>query len=140
VLSNPSSRWAFWLLVLLFLLIYLFDSKRKQRAIEIIAPLRNTSADFVKTIGRLYYQRRDNINLAQKIVSHFLGYIRTKYNLQTNSLDMDFVERLTYKSGCDKTEVKEIIENIKLAQQQKDLSDEGLISLNKKIEAFYKHS
>jgi hypothetical protein len=140
VLSNPSSRWAFWLLLLLFLLIYLFDSKRKQRAIEVIAPLRNSSADFVKTVGRLYYQRRDNINLAHKVVSYFLSYIRTKYNLQTNSLDTDFVERLTYKSGCDKTEVKEIIENIKLTQQQKALSDEGLIALNKKIEAFYKHS
>jgi hypothetical protein len=140
LLSNLSFRWAFWLLLLFFLVMYLLESKRKQRAIEIVAPLRNTSADFVKTVGRLYYQRRDNLNLAHKIVSHFLGHIRTKYNLQTNSLDTEFAERLAYKSGYDKNDVKEIIEYIKAAQQQKELSDEGLITLNRKIEAFYKHS
>jgi len=43
ILSNRALAWAFWLLLLLFALIYLFDSKRKQRPIPLIDPLRNTS-------------------------------------------------------------------------------------------------
>jgi hypothetical protein len=136
ILSNPAFRWAFWLLLFLFLMIYLFESKRKQRVIQIISPLRNTSADFVKTVGRLYYQRRDNLNLAQKIVSHFFGYIRSKYNLQTTSIDSEFAEKLAYKSGHDKSEITDMLNGITLVLQQKSLSDEGLISLNRKIEAF----
>src|SRR5580658_5072379 len=31
IFSSPPLRWAFWLLLLLFVLIYLFESKRKQR-------------------------------------------------------------------------------------------------------------
>src|SRR6185312_3479764 len=53
IMRNPSLAAAFWLLLLLFLLIYLFESKRRQRNIPIIEPLRNTSLEFVKTIGRL---------------------------------------------------------------------------------------
>ena len=140
LLSNLSFKWAFWLLLLLFLLIYLFESKRKQRIIPVIAPLRNTSLDFVRTIGRLYYQRRDNLNLANKMSAHFLGHVRTKYNLQTSFLDQEFTDRLSYKSGYNKESVSNIVEHIKSIQQQQLISDEDLISFNKEIEQFYKQT
>ncbi|HEY4876833.1 MAG TPA: hypothetical protein VIH86_14740 [Puia sp.] len=140
LLSNPSFKWAFWLLLLLFLLIYLFESKRKQRMIPAIAPLRNTSLDFVRTIGRLYYQHRDNLNLANKMSVHFLGFVRTKYNLQTSFLDQEFTDRLTYKSGYNKESVINIIEHIKSIQQQQLISDENLMAFNKEIELFYKQT
>lgn len=140
LLSNPSFSWAFWLLLFLFGIIYLFESKRRQRMIPAIAPLRNSSLDFVKTIGRLYYQRKDNLNLANKMSAHFLGHVRTKYNLPTSSLDSDFAEKLSYKSGYDKRMVQDIVDHIKLTQQHQRLSDDGLLLLNKKIGAFYKHT
>ncbi len=140
LLNNPSFKWAFWLLLLLFLILYLFESKRKQRMIPTIAALRNSSLDFVKTIGRLYYQRKDNLNLANKMSVHFLGHVRSKYNLQTSTLDKDFAERLSYKSGYDKELSKDIVDHIKVIQQQQSLSDEGLLEFNNKIEEFYKHT
>jgi len=140
LLSIPSFRWAFWLLLLLFLLIYVFESKRRQRPIPAVNILRNSSLDFVKTIGRLYYQRKDNLNLAHKMAAHFLGHVRTKYNLATASLDSEFAEKLSYKSGYDKILVKDIVDHIKVMQQQQSLSDEGLLQLNQKIESFYKHT
>ena len=100
--GSPGTRglaWGFSLLLLLFLLIYLFDSKRNQRPIPLIEPLRNTSLDFVRTIGRLYFQRRDNHNLATKMVTHFQDQVRTRYNLPVTALDEDFVARLSYKTG-----------------------------------------
>ncbi len=140
LLINPSFRWAFWLILLLFLILYLFESKRKQRMIPAIAPLRNSSVDFVKTVGRLYYQQRDNLNLANKMSAHFLGHVRAKYNLLTSTLDKDFEERLSYKSGYDKDFTKDIVDHIKVLQQQQSLSDEGLLQFNKKMEEFYKHT
>ena len=140
LLSNPSFKWAFWLLLLLFLIIYLFESKRKQRMIPAVKALGNSSLDFVKTIGRLYYQRKDNLNLANKMVAHFLGHVRTKYNLPTSMLDSEFAEKLSYKSGHDKNLVKDIVDRIKGAQQQQALSDDGLLQLNRKIDAFYKQT
>ncbi len=140
LLSNPSFKWAFWLLLLLFLILYLIESKRKQRIIPVIAPLRNSSLDFVKTIGRLYYQRKDNLNLANKMAIHFLGHVRTKYNLPTSTLDKEFAERLSYKSGYDKDSTKDIVDHIKVLQQQQSFSDDALLEFNQKIEEFYKHT
>jgi hypothetical protein len=130
--------WAFWLLLLLFLLIYFFESKRKQRIVPVIAPLRNTSLDFVTTIGRLYYQRRDNANLAAKMVTHFQDHIRTKYNIPVHLSDPGFVERLSYRTGIDKDFLHSLAEDVARMQQHGVVTDQELLELNQKLEEFYK--
>jgi hypothetical protein len=138
ILGNRSLKWAFWLLLLLFALIYGFDSKRKQRVVPVISTLRNTSLDFVKTIGRLYYQRRDNHNLALKMVVHFQDYVRTRYNLPVTALDEDFVERLSYKTGFRKESLRELVEYIKGLPGKRYVPDGELLDFEKKIKEFYK--
>ncbi len=139
ILGIRSLRWALLLVLLLFLLIYLFESKRRQRLIPVIAPLRNSSLDFVKTIGRLYYQRRDNQNLALKMAVHFLDHVRVRYHLQTSLLDDEFVDRLSYKSGVAKRQLEDIVTSIKNIQEGGMVSDEYLLTFNRKMEEFYKH-
>lgn len=135
-LENDVLRWAFWLAILLFAIIYLFESKRKQRIIPTLKPLNNTSLDFVKTIGRLYYQQKDNKNLASKMTTHFLGYVRSRYNLQTSQLTTDFAEKLAYKSGYSLALVNEIIAQIIALEQKYEVSDEELLAFNDKIDNF----
>lgn len=138
ILGNRSLKWAFWLLLLLFALIYGFDSKRKQRIVPVISTLRNTSLDFVKTIGRLYYQRRDNHNLALKMVAHFQDHVRTRYNLPVMVLDEDFVQRLSYKTGYRKESLRELVEYIKVLPVKRYVPDGELLDFEKKIKEFYK--
>ena len=140
IMANQSLRWAFWLILLLFLFIYLFESKRRQRLIPAKAAVRNSSLDFVKTIGRLYYQRKDNGNLALKMTTHFLDHVRTKYNLPTASLDDDFVDRLSYKSGFSREGLAGLVGLIRTFQLDPYLTDEQLLQFNKKIEEFYKQA
>jgi hypothetical protein len=104
------------------------------------AAVRNSSLDFVKTIGRLYYQRKNNGNLALKMTTHFLDHVRTKYNLSTTSLDEEFVNRLSYKSGFSKEGLTGLVELISTFQLDPDLTDEQLLQFNKKIEEFYKRA
>src|SRR5882724_8077981 len=138
IFGNRSLRWAFWLVLLLFALIYLFESKRRQKLIPILQPLNNSSLDFVRTIGRLYYQQKDNGNLVTKMITHFLDHIRTKYNLATSVLDDDFIDRLSYKSGFNKQELKDMVHDIKLFQENPSCTDDELLALNKKMEVFFK--
>lgn len=135
-LNNEVLRWPFWLTVMLFGIIYLFESKRKQRIIPSIKKLNNTSLDFVKTIGRLYYQRKDNKDLAQKISTHFLGHIRTTYNMSTSQLDDAFINRLSFKSGYPETLVKEVMEEIKRIDESYEVSDDELLAFSDKIDNF----
>jgi hypothetical protein len=137
--SNEALRWAFWLLLLLFALVYIFDSKRRQRMIPAIAPLRNTSLDFVRTIGRLYFQRRDNRNLAGKMAAHFQDQVRTKYRLPVTALDEEFVKRLAYRTGYSRESLQDIVGYIRELPARGHVPDDELIHFHRQLEAFYKH-
>ncbi|HVV07490.1 MAG TPA: DUF4350 domain-containing protein [Puia sp.] len=140
IMSQPPFAWALGLLLLLLLLLYLFESKRRQRIVPLIAPLRNTSLDFVTTIGRLYYQRRDNQNLAVKMVTHFQDHIRTKYNMPVHLSDPAFVERLSYRTGIDKDFLQTLVKDILYLQQGAGVTDGALLHLNQKLDEFYKQA
>jgi hypothetical protein len=139
-LNHPVLRWAFWLTILLFAIIYLFESKRKQRPVEVINPLRNSSLDFVQTIGRMYYQRRDNKNLAAKMAAHFIGHVRNKYNLSLSPSDESFVQKLSFKTGYPLEQIQEITSFVQSLETVNRVSDEELVSFGKKMDEFYKYT
>jgi len=139
-MKQPPLAWAMWLSLALLLLIYLIESKRKQRIIPAIVPLKNASLDFVKTIGRLYFQRKDNKDLAQKMMAHFLGHVRTRYNIRTTAMDDEFVKRLAWKSGYDQQAIQALVYDLHFAQAQTHLSDQALLELNHKLETFYQYA
>ena len=139
IMNNKALRFGFWLVLLLFALLYLFESKRKQRIIPKIAALRNTSLDFVKTIGRLYYQNRDNKNLATKMTAHLMDHIRRRYNIPTSVVDDKFISNLAYKSGYDLAALRNMFYHAKMIQDSPNISDGYLMEYNKLTEDFYKH-
>ena len=122
-MSQPPLAWSMWILLSLFALIYLLGTKRRQRLIPVIPPLKNSSLDFVKTIGQLYYQKRDHRNLALKISTHFLDYIRTRYNIPTSHLNEHFIDRLSFNAGVEKQEVEKIITAIHLVNMAERISE-----------------
>ena len=138
-LNNDILKWAFWLVVTLFAIIYLFESKRKQSIVPVIPPVKNASLDFVKTIGRLYYQRKDNKNLAIKMSAHFLGYVRNRFNLPTSLLNDEFENKLAYKSDYDQTAIRDIVYTIKTLPDQLSITDEELLAFNDKLQKFINH-
>jgi hypothetical protein len=138
ILGNGSLASAFWLLLLLFLLIYLFESKRRQRPIPVIPPLQNTSLDFVRTIGRLYFQRRDNHNLAGKMVMHFQDLVRTRYNVTASGLDEELVSRLAHRTGYEREALSRLIGYMRALPSKAYVPDEELMDFHRQLEAFYK--
>jgi hypothetical protein len=140
VFKSPPLRWGFWLLLLLFGIIFLFESKRRQRMVPLIVSPRNTSLDFVRTIGQLYYQRRDNHNLAVKMAVHFQDQIRTRYHM-TGTLDDDaFVERLAYRTGYPKPALELLAGYVRRLPSQAHVPDDQLMEFHRQLEDFYKHS
>ena len=142
-MNNPKTAmlaWAFWLLLLLFLILYLFESKRRQREIPVISPLSNTSLDFVRTIGRLYFQRRDNHNLATKMVAYFQDHVRTRFHLPVTALDEAFVDRLAYRTGYPKESLALLVDYMYHLPTKAYISDDELLDFHGQLEAFYKHT
>ncbi|HLX67756.1 MAG TPA: hypothetical protein VKR41_12195, partial [Puia sp.] len=138
LLGNASFAFGFWLLLLLLLLIYLFESKRRQRLIPVIQPLQNTSLDFVRTIGRLYFQRRDNHNLASKMVMHFQDLVRTRYNLTSSALDDELAARLAHRTGYQQEALTRLVGYMRALPSKAYVPDEELMDFHRQLEAFYK--
>jgi len=129
---------AFWLLILLLLLYVLMEMRRKQRYIPVVTKPKNDSLDFIKTIGRLYYDKGDHKNLCRKMGAYFLEHVRGKYKLPTGSLNDEFVKTLQYKSGADEHIIRGIISFIKYADDAPAVTADELADFHKQLELFYK--
>ena len=137
VWKNPATRYAL-LIALLAILVYLiFEMKRRQRIIPVIAPVENSSVAFVETIGRLYYNKKNHTNLAEKMVQHFLDYVRSNYYLNTNIMDQEFTRHLAAKSGKDIAAVDNLVHSIKEVQNGIKADEQFLYSLYTQIQSFY---
>ena len=112
--------------------------KRRQRIIPIIEPLKNSTVEFANVVGQVYYEQRNNMNIAQKMIIFFYEHLRTKYYLKTNPLDNEFIERLSQKTGIELSFARELIGHIKYVLVQHQVGDHELIRLNQLIEQFYK--
>lgn len=138
LLKNEFLRWAVRIAVLAGLFYVLFEIKRRQRIIPLIQPLRNSTLDFVQTVGGLYFNKRDNKNIAIKKVNHFLEFLRSKFFLQTNHLNEEFIQALKKKTGATEHEVMELVNLIRSVNEAGHVNDDVLLLLNSKIDAFYK--
>ncbi len=140
ILQDESLRWAYYLLAALVLLFVAFEAKRRQRVIPVIAPPRNTTLEFVKTVGQLYFHHGDHANLAEKKITYFLDYIRHHLNLPTGAIDDDFLARVAERSGVPAAEVRAVFAYIREVQGRPGLPEADLRRLSALVEAFYRQS
>jgi hypothetical protein len=136
--NNPALSWAYYLSLAGMVIFILYEMKRRQRIIPIIEPLKNSTVEFANVVGQVYYEQRNNMNIAQKMIVFFYEHLRTKYYLKTNPLDAEFVERLSQKTGIEFSFAQELIGHIKYVLVQHEVGDHELIRLNQLIEQFYK--
>lgn len=134
LLSQPALKWAWFLAWITFIIFMFFNAKRRQRVIPIIEPLKNTTVDFTKTIGNLYYQERNHQNIAEKKVIFFLEKIRNEYYIDTFNLDETFINRLHQKTGSNKKDIEEVVFLIKKIRNQGQNTEKELITFNNLLE------
>lgn len=116
ILANPALKYAWWVFLGGIILFIFFNVKRKQRIVPIIEPLKNTSADFVKSIGNLYLQEGDFHDMMAKKAQYFLNKVRLDLLIDTQNLDEEFSKKLQLKTGKSAELVNEAISLIKKAQ------------------------
>jgi hypothetical protein len=135
ILSQPALKWAWYIFLTGMFLFIIFNAKRKQRIVPIIKPLTNTTIDFTKTIGNLYYQEGDHDTIIDKKIIYFLEKIRNDYLIDTTQLDDDFIKKLHHKSGKDLVVIKRVVLLITNHRRSPYNSiEEDLIQINNAIE------
>jgi hypothetical protein len=140
LLRYPEFRWGFGTLLFLLLLWLLLNSRRRQGMIPGHPRPKNDSLDFVKTMGRLYYDRKDHQNLAKKMSVYFLEHVRSTYKLPTHTLDEQFAETLQFKSGYPSGDLNEIISFVQYLRSDGRVSEQQLINFHNQLESFYQNT
>lgn len=134
-----STTWALLLTFFIAAVYILFQMKRRQRIVPIIAPLKNDSVSFVETVGRLYYNTGNNMNLAEKMVQQYLEWVRMNCYLNTSKLDEEFVQQLAIKTGQRPELVNELVNMVREIRLGAAIIDDAyLYQLYRTIQQFYK--
>lgn len=136
VLTQNSLKWAYYLTISGLLLFVVFKAKREQRIIPVIKPLENSSVEFARTVGALYYQNRDHADLIHKKITYFMAYLRNRYHMELSHISEKTIRELAAKSGKDKKEVKKLLELLVSLKNRQVLTEKDSIELNKRITNF----
>jgi hypothetical protein len=133
ILSIPALRWAFWILIALCALAILTNIFRRQRMIPLRVPNRNTTVEFTQTIARLYYNKKDNRNIALKMIQHFMEHIRSQYYIPHQKLDNEFAAVLSGKTNQPVEKAAQLVQQMAAIQNGAAVSDEVLLDLNRQM-------
>jgi hypothetical protein len=139
IFKNPPLKWAFWIALLLLLLYILFNGKRRQRIVPVIKPVQNSSVAFAEAIAGLYLKEKNNKSIAEKMITYFNEYIRTRYFLNTGHVNNEFIEALSRKSGVGFAKTEILYRTIRRVTESEVVDDYQLLNLNEQIQQFYKN-
>ena len=137
ILSQKGLRYAWYILLFGLVTYMVFGAKRRQRMIPIVNPPQNTTLTFIETIGRLYFRRRNHLDIAKKKYTYFLEFLRTKYYVNTSGFNEELFHEIAEKCDVPLRSVKQLFEIAQKLEHINSISEEDLEQFNKKIEFFY---
>ena len=137
ILSQESFAWAYYTLIISAVLFIIFRGKRMQRIIPILRKEQNTSLEFTKTVGQLYYLQQDHKRLAQLKIRLFFDFVRTKYHMNTQHIDEDFKKKLSERSDISRENINTLLTDIQKINGQHEVSEWLLRKIHTQIQDFY---
>lgn len=138
ILKYPNFRWAFWIALSALCLYVITEAKRKQQSIPLYSKPANESLAFVTTIGKLYYNKGEHKNLAEKLHLYFLDYIRNKYKIEIRKMNKNFVDTISQKTNVPKEEVDAIYQTFTSIHASDKIDTNLLSRYYQQLEEFYK--
>ncbi len=135
-LNTKEFKWAYYLALLGALIYVVFEGKRKQRAIPIVAPLQNQTLAFTRTIADMYFEKNEKKSIIEHKIAYFLEYVRTHFYLSTLKQNDVFYQHLAMRSNHTKEEVKILFSYMEQLSTSIEPTDESLKKLNSLIEKF----
>jgi hypothetical protein len=141
LLAHDALRAAYYLTLLGTLLFVVVYARRRQRIIPTLKPLPNTTLLFTRTVAGLYRQGSNHALIAEKKVSLFIDYLRTRFHETNPDLgDEDFRERLSQKAGMPRARVDELLRQVNLARTAPQFNDQQLLRLSRALSDFRRES
>lgn len=126
-----------WYVFLISVLIFLvFRSKREQRIIPIIYQNKNTSIEYAKAIGSLFYQKKAHHHIANELYNVFLSDIRTRYNIVTSSKEDELMEQIARRTEIKKEVLEDLFKLFGDVKYNVNATSKELVKLYQALENF----
>jgi hypothetical protein len=126
-----------WYVFLISVLIFIvFRSKREQRIIPIIYQNKNTSIEYAKAIGSLYYQKKAHHHIANELYNIFLSDIRTRYNVVTSAKEDELVEEIAKRTEIRKEVLVDLFRSFSNVKYNVNATAKELVKLYQALENF----
>lgn len=136
--QQPALRNAWITLLVGIMLFLLFRSKRQQRIIPIIPEVENTSIEFAKALGTLYYQSNRTKFLANEMMRLFHTFNRRRYNIQPAKKGVDNSDFIASKSKVNQALIKNIYELERKLKYNEMAKMHELMPLFHALKSYYK--
>ena len=138
VLSQPSLRWAWYIIWGLVALFLLFRAKRRQRVIPVNEQNVNSSLQFVQNIGRLYFLQNNHKQLGEQKMRFFMHTLRHRFGLPTHLPKAELIPRIVQKTGIAEDNIKTIFSQADYINYAGEISTADLIDFHNALDVFYK--
>ncbi|MCS6933594.1 MAG: hypothetical protein NZM35_00405 [Chitinophagales bacterium] len=137
LMEVPAFRYAIYVFLALVALYTFIYIKRQQRVVPVIQSPKNDSLDYVPTIGKLYYEQGNHLNLAHKMVTYFLEHVRQRFRLSTSALDDVFAHKLAARSGMNVNDALSLVKFTAHIKSARQFSAEELKDYHSQLEKYY---
>lgn len=137
ILSKPSLRWAWYLLLALLILYLLVSTKRRQRIIPVIEQPTNTSRNFLTNLARLQFQQGNHKGLVRLQQQQFLDHVKRTYGISPETDEQQFIEQLSQKTGKEPSLIRKIVTLHRQFDGMERLTEKNLSVYHLALNAFY---
>ncbi len=139
LISQPAFRNAWYILLILVLLALVFGSKRKQKVIPYITPLKNGSAQFAQTIATFYFQAHNHRYIADEMMRLFWFDLNDRYRITKRNDRKELIGPISEVTGIKPAHFQRLFRaevNIRYSDEE---NQEYLLELHQLIEYYYKN-
>ncbi|MDB5273466.1 MAG: hypothetical protein JWO58_1833, partial [Chitinophagaceae bacterium] len=137
ILSQRSLKYGWYLLLAMTLLYIVFRAKRKQKAIAILEEKKNTTLEYYKTVGSLYFQQQDPYKISLLMFRMFRIYVREKYKISIKTNDEHTIKLLSARSKIDEAHIQKLLTTDRYVNTRPAVSNSDVVSYYQKLNYFY---
>ena len=137
IAAHTALRWAYYTLLVGLVLFFVFTAKRRQRVIPIITAPANNDLEFVKLIGRLYFERHDNADLVLKRYAALADTLRTDEDIDLTDRRRleDNLEEVAQLTGLPVADIRRLVNEVRnLRDQQLQVDDATMMRLVRQMD------
>ena len=140
IVSQDALSWAYYVGLVSVILFIIFYGRRKQRIIPVIPPLNNSTLEFVRTVGNVYYQQKEHKNIAEKKITYFMDYLRNRYFIKAVTFDNEILKKISEKTSYPIKKLNNIFFLIEQIKNSNNITEAELVKINSQIENFYERT